>query len=118
MSFLRRPRRRYVAIQLLLGLLLLRAAIPAGFMPQDGNPFRIQLCSVGLPNDLAPTMPQGGHGEDCPFGHAPAAGPLADFIVPKPAAPVSLALPAAFESIVPGLRLSQAHRARAPPVAA
>jgi hypothetical protein len=121
MSLLRRSRRRYVAIPLLLALLLLRAGIPAGFMPEEGHPFRIRLCSVGLPapaGDPVRQAPHSRHGEDCPFGHAPATGPLADVVVFPPAVPTALAPQPAFESAVPGLRLPQAHRARAPPAVA
>ncbi len=120
MTFLYRlRRRRLLAIPLLLGLLLLRAAVPAGFMPQDGNPLQLQLCSAGMPGALAPLLGSHGHathGEDCPFGHAPAAGPASD-VVSLPTVTAAQAA-VSFESLTAGLRLAQAHRARAPPAIA
>ena len=116
-------RRRFHAIPLLLALLLLRTGVPAGFMPQGGNPLQLQLCSAGMPGALAPLLEGAGHGQathgqDCPFGHAPAGGPTSDIVAFPPLAVVPALAPVSFESFTPGRRSAQAHRARAPPVCA
>jgi hypothetical protein len=124
MTLLHRIRRaRVAAIPVLLGLLLLRAAVPAGFMPLGGNPLQLQLCSAGMPGALAPLLEGAGHGhathgQDCPFGHSPAGGPASDVVAFPPLAVVPPRAPAGFESFTPGLQLAQAHRARAPPACA
>ena len=92
MRVIARPRHRASrAGILLLALLVFRAYIPAGFMPASGVPFALQLCpaaTAGMPahlHDHAGTHDQPGtHGhagthadfESCPFGSAPAAGPI------------------------------------------
>jgi len=114
-------RRRCLAIPLLLGLLLLRAHAPAGFMPMAGNPLQLQLCSAGMPGALAPLLHTPGHalhGEDCPFGHSPAGGPLTAVVAYAPPPLAATLAPTAAASLVPLLRPARAHRARAPPVPA
>jgi hypothetical protein len=98
-----RQRRSWASL-LLLVLLLFRAYIPAGFMPASGVPFALELCPVGLAGMPAahflhhagtPDHPgthdhTGSHADfaACPFGSAPAAGPIShhvDFESPEPA---------------------------------
>jgi len=103
---------------LLLALLLFRSYIPAGFMPADGVPFALQLCPAviaGMPAHLHHHAATHAEFELCPFGSAPAAGPIShhiDFVSagPAPAAPI-----VAFE--VPRLsqRAERAHPPRGPP---
>lgn len=136
-------RRRNLATCLLLGLLLLRAYVPVGFMPADGAPFLLQLCPAAgeLPMDMSMDphmdmspgmdmskgmdMPMGaahgshqhGHFDQCPFGSAPAAGPLSQFLVFEPAGLAPWFTPADFQSARPSQRLQRAHPPRGPPPA-
>ena len=47
---------RTLISSLLLGMLLLRAYVPVGFMPASGRPFEIELCSAALSMEI-PTPP-------------------------------------------------------------
>jgi hypothetical protein len=123
---LRHPtRRRTLLTRLMLGLLLVRAYVPVGFMPQGGNPLQLQICSPrtssSLPAAPAPgtrTSGNAGHVVDCPFNHSPAAGPLADVAV-NPSAHASFTLPLlAIDTRPAGVRMFRAHQARAPPTLA
>jgi hypothetical protein len=113
-------RRRMMLAQVMLGLLLLRAYAPAGFMPQNGNPLQLQLCSSNraLPAEralLGQTTGQASHGADCPYSHAPMTGPLHGALAATAAQvdfPVSLL---AFDTRPTGVRVLLAHQARAPP---
>jgi hypothetical protein len=106
--------------QVMLGLLLLRAYVPAGFMPQNGNPLQLQLCtgSRSLPATLVlleQTAGHASHAADCPFSHAPITGPVGGAVVATSAqvgSPVSLL---AFDTQPAGDRVLRAHQARAPP---
>jgi hypothetical protein len=74
-----RRRRGSRASLLMLALLLFRAYVPVGFMPASGTPFALELCPAAMAG-----MPAGHHGHTgthaefaaCPFGSAPAAGPI------------------------------------------
>jgi hypothetical protein len=126
-------RRRRLLTSMLLGLVLLRAYIPAGFMPQSGNPLQLEVCPAGMPmmahdamghdamahdamaHDALHTDGTGAQLADCPFGHSPAAGPIVHHIVPVTAS-------AGFsQPIVPADAAAQpsewprAHQARGPP---
>lgn len=115
-------RRRTMLTRLMLGLLLIRAYVPAGFMPQDGNPLQLQICSLHMSMAaLAPgtqTTGNAAHGSDCPFNHSPLAGPIADAsIAVGSAAPSSVSV-LVFDTRPTGVRVLRAHRARAPPTLA
>ena len=120
-------RRRTIAACFLLGMLLLRAYVPVGFMPAAGSPFLLELCpSVGaVPMDMSmdPHMDmsvhghQHGHFDQCPFGSAPAAGPLSQFVAFDAAGPRPSFLTVAFQSAIPSQRLQRAHPPRGPPAA-
>jgi hypothetical protein len=123
---LRHPTRRGTLLtRLMLGLLLVRAYVPVGFMPQGGNPLQLQICSPrtssSLPAAPAPGTRTSGnvaHVVDCPFNHSPAAGPIADVAVTASVQPAfSLPLPA-FDTRPSGVRVLRAHQARAPPTLA
>lgn len=124
-------RRRDRATLWLLALLLFRAYIPAGFMPASGVPFALELCPVGLAgmpaahflhhagsHDQAGSHDHTGAHADfatCPFGSAPAAGPIShhvDFETPEPA----LSHPTvAFQSPFFSFRPQRSHLPRGPP---
>jgi hypothetical protein len=115
-------RRRKILARLLLGLLFVRAYVPAGFMPQNGNPLQLQICPAHM--SIAPLTPDtqtsgnAAHGADCPFNHSPLAGPIGDSsIAVGSAAALSLSVPA-FDTQPTGVRALRAHRARAPPALA
>lgn len=103
---------------LLLLLVLLRAWVPSGYMPAGAGALR--LCSADLPRALrmlaAPAMP--GHaaaGEDCPFGHAPVAGPLPTPATPAGTPAATAWLAPSFESSPFPVGVATGHQARAPP---
>jgi hypothetical protein len=106
--------------QVMLGLLLLRAYVPVGFMPQNGNPLQLQLCSgagsvPATPVLLEQATGHASHAADCPFSHAPVNGPVGSALAATSAHadfPVSL-LP--FDARFTGVRVLLAHQARAPP---
>jgi hypothetical protein len=148
---------RKVFASLVLGLLLLRAYVPTGFMPASGQPFLLELCPAAGPmpmidarDDMAgmdvtgmnmAAMPgmamagmpahhhhqSGSHGDHagthagfdtCPFGSAPAAGPLSTFDFFQPATvdrPECTSVP---DSPRFAARCARAHRPRGPPALA
>jgi hypothetical protein len=114
------PGRRDWFTGLLLAVLLFRAYIPVGFMPASGTPFLLELC----PAAYQPQVPahQGHHHsgththfENCPFGSAPAAGPISHIIALQPPAPIAFQSVVTFESLRLGVRLPRAHQPRGPP---
>lgn len=132
---LKSRRGRQPGILLLLALLLLRAYAPAGFMPGASNPLELQLCPAGMPAGMQAHMhmhmhmamqahtpaPADGHvhdaahGDDCPFGHAPVAGPLGAGLAHESAPQVPLWADHAGDTPRQAQRLARAHQARAPP---
>ena len=124
---MRHPRhhtRRWTLLtRLMLGLLLVRAYVPVGYMPQAGTPLQLQICSPRASASVpaAPgtrTSGNAAHVVDCPFNHSPAAGPIAaialDALVQTD---FSWALPR-FDTQPPGVRELSTHQARAPPTLA
>ena len=123
-------RRRLRASLWLLALLLFRAYVPAGFMPADGIPFALELCPVGLAGIPAGHHHHAGssehtgshdHGgshadfEACPFGSAPAAGPISHYIAFEPASPALSRPVVAFQSPCLTLHPQRSHLPRGPP---
>jgi hypothetical protein len=104
---------------LLLGLLLFRAYIPAGFMPAAGAPFLLELCpsiAAGM-HAHHQHHPSGSHAdfETCPFGSAPASGPIShhlDFVLAAPAASEPLLACATPRMAI---RAQHDHQPRGPP---
>jgi len=100
---------------LLLALLLFRAYIPVGFMPTSGMPFALELCPAGMPAAHLHHH-AGSHAdfETCPFGSAPAAGPIShlafEFAASAPCAAI-----VAFEAPRFSLRPQLTHLPRGPP---
>jgi hypothetical protein len=116
-------RRRMMLAQLMLGLLLLRAYVPTGFMPQSGNPLQLQLCSGSrsLPATLAlleQTTGHASHASDCPFSHAPVTGPVGGAVAATSAQVEFPVLLPAFDTRPTGARVLLAHQPRAPPALA
>jgi hypothetical protein len=116
----RHARRPDVLAILVLAALIFRAYIPVGFMPASGVPFMLELCPAypaGVSAHHGHHHHSQGHADfqDCPFGSAPASGPVGHLVAFKPAGqtPPSVDIPAD-----PG-RLStrplRAHQPRGPP---
>src|SRR5579863_8864085 len=112
--------RRDLFTSLLLVVLLFRAYVPVGFMPASGTPFLLEMC----PATYQPQMPAHHghhhpgthtHFENCPFGSAPAAGPIAHLVAFAPPPPIVSQLGPAFEPLRLGLDLPRAHQPRGPP---
>lgn len=73
-------RRRELVTSILLVALALRALIPVGFMPANGEGFSLTICRADFQAPSAPQDPGRHPGnplhiEHCAFGNAPAAGP-------------------------------------------
>jgi hypothetical protein len=116
-------RRRRLAL-LVLAAMLLRALIPAGFMPAREAPFSIEICPEGFPAQLLAYATHHhdhggggrGHGDHCVFG-ACGGGPLSESAScgASPAAlPVAASPPATPVLLV---RLVHLPEARGPPTA-
>jgi hypothetical protein len=119
-------RRRHTASLWLLALLLFRAYVPAGFMPASGIPFALELCPVGMaaphhhpgsPEHTGSHDHGGSHAdfEACPFGSAPAAGPISHHIAFQAPAPALSRPVVAFQSPCLTLRPQRSHLPRGPP---
>src|SRR5258708_9199142 len=108
---------------LLLALLLFRAYVPAGFMPASGVPFALELCpaaTAGMPAHLhhhAGSHATGSHAdfESCPFGSAPAAGPISQHIDFQTVRPATSQRILAFEAPRLTHRAHRTHQPRGPP---
>jgi hypothetical protein len=108
---------------LVLPALLLRALIPAGFMPAHDAPLALEICPEGVAAGLLLHAAHhhdqgtrgGAHGDHCPFGSACGSGPLLQ-------AAQSVASSAALKAAMPHLsapalpvRLVYLPQARGPP---
>jgi Protein of unknown function (DUF2946) len=108
---------------LLLAVLLFRAYVPVGFMPASGTPFLLEMCPVTYQAQMPAHHDHGHHHsgtththfENCPFGSAPAAGPIAHIVAFAPPAPVVSHPLVAFEPPRFSVRLPRAHQPRGPP---
>jgi hypothetical protein len=111
--------RRDIFTSLLLVALLFRAYVPVGFMPASGTPFLLELCpatyQVQMPAHHGHHSGTHTHFENCPFGSAPAAGPISHIIAFEPPAAIASQSVAAFESLRLGVQLPRAHQPRGPP---
>jgi hypothetical protein len=112
--------RKDLLLALLLPLIVLRALLPAGFMPviEDGE-LRIVMCSDGLQIDTGATDDTGpSHGGDnCPFAHAAVNAPPVTTAVIA-AGSLHLLLLYSFNSSELPLTTGppRQHGARAPPI--
>jgi hypothetical protein len=114
----RSNRRRDLSTSILLAMLLFRAYVPVGFMPASGTPFLLELC----PAASSMPMPAHHHHTDshthfdhCPFGSAPAAGPISHLIAFESAGQIASQTAVRFESLRLGVTLPRAHQPRGPP---
>jgi|ERR1700722_14574442 len=115
-----KPGRRDLFTSLLLAALLFRAYVPVGFMPASGTPFLLELCpatyQVPMPTHAGHHHPgTHGHFENCPFGSAPSAGPIAHIVAFAPPPPIVSQPLVAFEPPRLGADLPRAHQPRGPP---
>jgi len=99
---------------LLTGLLLValafRALTPAGFMPSGHGPFALMICHAAvIPHDHHPGT------DHCPFGAAPAAGPIPELAALTSTPSDSARIDAAFNAQRPCVRRPRAHPPRGPP---
>jgi hypothetical protein len=102
----------------LLAVLLFRAYIPIGFMPAGGAGFQLELCPVGLAGLQAHLHHHSGtHAsfENCPFGSAPASGPISQHIDFESVRQTVSQPLVSFDAAPAGVRTSRAHRPRGPP---
>ena len=107
-----------VVTRVLLVALLLRAYVPVGFMPASGTPFLLELCpaAFSVPSEHAHHHPgDHGHFENCPFGSAPAAGPISQVVEFSP--PVSISSSVVVADQPPRLPVGRLsiHQPRGPP---
>ena len=115
--------RRDLFTSLLLVVLLFRAYVPVGFMPASGTPFLLEMCPATYQAQTPAHHGHhhaGSHGEfaNCPFGSAPAAGPISHVIAFAPPAPIFSQPLVAFEPLRLGVDLPRAHQPRGPPALA
>jgi len=112
-------RRQNLLTGFLLAMLLFRAYVPVGFMPASGTPFELEICPVGLPAQMAHHLHHHSgihdHFEHCPFGSAPAAGPISHLVGYEPAGQIVSQFVVAFEPLRLGSQLRRAHQSRGPP---
>ena len=112
-------RRQDLLTSILLGMLLFRAYVPVGFMPASGTPFLLELCpaasSMQMPAHHHHHTDSHTHFDHCPFGSAPAAGPISDLIALELAGPIASQVAVTFEPLRLGVRPKRAHQPRGPP---
>ena len=111
---------RALTTRLLLVILLFRAYVPVGFMPASGAPFLLEICPAAVTAQMPAHYAHhhtGSHVEfvNCPFGSAPAPGPLSHVIALEPPAPIVSHSLAAFDPLLLGVPLPRAHQPRGPP---
>ncbi len=104
----------------MLAALLFRAYVPVGFMPASGAPFLLEMCPAtyqvpGLAHHGHHDSATHSHFENCPFGSAPAAGPIAHIIGFDPPAPIVSKSLHSFEPLRLRAWLDRDHPPRGPP---
>jgi hypothetical protein len=116
-----------VSAIVVLAALLFRAYVPVGFMPAGGAPFRVELCpasGVLLPSQHAHHHDSGhdsrhhANFQECPFGSAPAQGPVSHLVVLVAPADIPFLEASAGEPQRLVIRSPRAHRPRGPPALA
>jgi hypothetical protein len=103
---------------LLLAALVARALVPVGFMPSAERSGALKFCHAGMmvPDEGSPGEGHSsGHVDHCPFGSAPATGPLSAGSVPAIRPVLADIVDAAPLFDLPGRRPARAHRSRGPP---
>ena len=103
----------------LLAALLFRAYIPVGFMPASGSPFLVELCpaygSAPAHHGHHHHPPGQAEFQDCPFGSAPALGPVSHLVGFKPPRPIACSANIPAEPVRPRTRPLHAYQPRGPP---
>jgi hypothetical protein len=106
---------------ILLVALVMRALIPVGFMPANGEGFSLTICRADFPAPSAPQDPgrhpgNSPHIEHCAFGNAPAAGPAMEVARVLPTL-VTAAEPILFlfEPLLINVGLVRVQQPRGPP---
>jgi hypothetical protein len=122
-SSLRHHRRQNLATHWVLAILLFRAYVPLGFMPASGGPFLLEICPAGLSGHMVGQHLHHGtgnhaHFENCPFGSAPAVGPISHLVVFNAAEPIASQRVPPLVPLRLGVQTQRAHQARAPPALA
>jgi len=114
-------RKRELVTSILLVALVLRALIPAGFMPASGQGFSLAICrttfqATSAPQDTGQYPGRPSHIEHCAFGNAPAAGPAMEVARVLPT-PVTAAEPILLlcEPLHLNVGLVRVQQPRAPP---
>jgi hypothetical protein len=107
----------------LLAALVLQAVVPVGFMPATDRPFSLEICPAGYRTQLNPHASHEHAGDHetfkyCPFGTAPAPGPIAQMAVLPPSWLIAHSSVSRVESLRLSVRLDPAHQPRAPPALA
>jgi hypothetical protein len=108
---------------IVLVALLFRAYIPVGFMPASGAPFRLEFCpAFGMAVPAVSAHHLHHHGsqhhvdlQNCPFGSAPAQGPVSDLLVFDRPGPTPFLEAFASELKPPVERPLRSHQPRGPP---
>jgi len=109
-----------VSAIVVLAALLFRAYIPVGFMPVNGTPFRLELCpafgvAVAAHHLHHHDSQHNADLQNCPFGSAPAQGPVSALLVFDPPGPISFLEAFASEPKRLVTRPLQSHQPRGPP---
>ena len=117
---LRHTRRLDVLAIVLLAAFIFRSYIPVGFMPASGTPFLLELCPAyagAMPSQHEHHHHSQTHTnfQDCPFGSAPASGPVSQLITFEPPGRISSSVDIPLESERLGIRPLRAHQPRGPP---
>src|SRR5271156_3271885 len=116
---LRHARRPNVTAIVWLAALLFRAYIPVGFMPASGGPFLVELCPAygSAPAHHGHHHHSQGQADfqDCPFGSAPALGPVSALVGFDPAGPIVPPADIPADPARPRTRLLHAYQPRGPP---
>jgi hypothetical protein len=116
---MRNSKRSSWAGTLLLALALFRAYVPAGFMPASGAPFLLELCpsvTAGMPAHHLHHHPGNlGGFESCPFGSAPASGPISHHLDLALAGPLPSGPIASPDTARIARRAPNTHQPRGPP---
>ena len=101
----------------LLAALLFRAYVPVGFMPASGTPFLLKLCPATTSAHHSHHGHSQGHADfqNCPFGTAPAAGPVSHLIVFEPPGRIASLVDIPAEPKLPTTQRLLNHPPRGPP---
>jgi hypothetical protein len=113
-------KRRHILASVLLAMLVFRAYVPVGFMPASGVPFLLELCPAASSMPMPAHHHHGGaahgHFENCPFGSAPAAGPISQTVAFDAGTQAVAHDVVVFASLPFTVQAHRSHRPRGPPL--